>query len=96
MEIISRKDLIARITETVETSGIVGSRRQGGLSWTWQRTWAVDCSLHVDIDDPKVEVVWPSMHRTPAEARAAVALYSQVTDLACLLESMLRRAKVSP
>lgn len=37
----------------------------------------------------KVQVSWSSTNRSPASARAAINLYNEVNDLACLLEALI-------
>lgn len=73
------------------------------LTVEWQRSWGVSCSLSFRLSlaglettadgqriltlAPEVLVFWSSTGRSPAASRAALALYSAVTDLACLLEA---------
>lgn len=40
----------------------------------------------------RVQVSWSSTNRTPSEARAAIVLYNEVNDLACLLEALINEA----
>lgn len=73
------------------------------LSLEWRWAWSVSVNLYVsfafqkheNIEDsvihwytPKVEVSWSSTSRSPSTARAAIALYSEVTDLACVLQAI--------
>ncbi len=74
------------------------------LNIEWDRSWGVGCSLSVSMrhngiereetrivyhSKAVVEVGWSSTCRSGAEAMAAIALYQQVAQLACLLESVL-------
>lgn len=43
----------------------------------------------------RVNVSWSGTGRSTAEASAAIALYQQVTQLACLLEAMLARVDIA-
>lgn len=46
-----------------------------------------ECSLAIDVTNRTVQVSWSAMHRTPSQARANLALYTQVTDLAMLIQA---------
>ena len=73
----------------------------GMQSFCWEQSWGVGCDLRMGWKDGtktyhgkkrKVslltcEVSWSSTGRNLRDARAAVVLYGQVTDLACLIES---------
>jgi hypothetical protein len=74
------------------------------ISVSWERSWTVGCSLGFDLrpigretkeDGSRVrtygfvvDVSWSSTERSPAASRAAIALYSAVTDLAAQIETM--------
>jgi hypothetical protein len=80
------------------------------LNIEWERGWGLGCSLSISIRhgrlemeetrivhhrEVRVEVGWSSTGRGPAEAVAAVALYQQVTQLACLIESVLGEMEIA-
>jgi hypothetical protein len=80
------------------------------LAIEWDRAWGANCSLsislhHASLEQEEtrivhhvrasVELSWSSTGRSPAEAVAAIALYRQVAELACLLESVLARMDVA-
>jgi hypothetical protein len=70
----------------------------------WSRSWTVGCGLsfvlryegketkedgvEIETYSRALNISWPSTGRTPAAARAAIALYSAVTDLAAQIETM--------
>jgi hypothetical protein len=74
------------------------------ISADWSRSWTVGCSLYfvlhykgreikedgteVQTYDCAVNINWSATGRTPAAARAAIALYSAVTDLGAQIETM--------
>jgi hypothetical protein len=89
-----------RLAHFIETAE---EREEYSLSVDWERAWSVGCSLRVGFRHetetydgkkirrayPTVEVSWSSTGRSVAAARASVALYAQVTDLAALVETFL-------
>lgn len=75
----------------------------------WRYAWSLSVNLHtsfpyrafekdeedtIHVYDLKVAVSWSSTERSPACARAAINIYSQVTDLACLLEAIGAENKI--
>jgi hypothetical protein len=48
-----------------------------------------ECNLSVNLKRGKVEVGWSSSSRSPSQARANIVLYTQVCDLAALIESFI-------
>jgi len=77
----------------------------GGVQYfNWEQSWGVSCSLQVDwktvtkrkdgkdvkITVPECKVSWSSTGRDIASARAAILLYSAVTDLAIIIETHFR------
>lgn len=87
MNPLDRKDLEKSLTDADASSIRVECRR----------AWGVSASLAVRVTGGfgtkkphlQVDVSWPSTNHSPSQARAAVALISQVTDLACTLEAMI-------
>lgn len=86
-----------------ELSNLSRQAINGHLSVDWRRANFVECSLSVRMratprnEWPKgsqfagemvVEVSWSSTHRTAIQVVACAALYSQVAQFACLLESI--------
>jgi hypothetical protein len=80
------------------------------LNIEWSRSFGVGCSLSIALRHARVEqeetrivhhlratveVGWSSTGRGPAEAMAAVALYQQVAQLACLVETVLARLEIA-
>ncbi len=80
------------------------------LTIEWERSWGVGCSLSISIGHGRleqeemrvvhhrkvrVEIGWSSTGRGTAEAIAAIALYQQVAQLACLIESVLARMEIA-
>ncbi len=103
---IPRLDALKSLDTTIVAASVPGMRTRdpgrmghdshfGTSTYAWDRGWAVSCDLTVDLNNAVVSVSWSAMSRTPAEARAAVVLYSAVADLACLLESQLRRMTIA-
>ena len=82
----------------------------GYINIEWERSWGVGASLSVGFRHGRLEqeetriiyhkrgdlsVGWSSTGRTPTEAMAAIALYTQVAQLACLLESVLGHLEIA-
>jgi hypothetical protein len=79
-------------------------------SFEWEQAWGVHCNLRVKWNEGEkrlygktlkvskltCEVSWSGTGRDLSQARAAVALYSQVVDLGCLLESHMDGHAVEP
>ena len=80
------------------------------LNIEWTRSFGVGCSLSIGLRHarleheetrlvhharPMVEVGWSSTGRGPAEAMGAIALYQQVAQLACLVETVLARLEIA-
>lgn len=76
----------------------------------WERSFAVGVSLNIALrpglidradghmlyhQRPVVEVSWSGTSRSPAESMAAIALYQQVAQLACLVEAALARMNIA-
>lgn len=69
----------------------------GGVRADIECGWGVDASLSIAPwfeGNPhklclRVSVGWSSMKFSPAHARAAAILHSQMADVACLLEAMI-------
>lgn len=85
------------------------SNRIPYVSLEWRYVWSLGVNLYtsfpyratekdeedtVHVYDLRVEVSWSSTARSPACARAAINIYSQVTDLACLLEAIGAENKI--
>ena len=78
-----------------------GCRFGDWQSFSWEQGWGVGCDLQVTWEDrevvkngkkvkqcyPVCKVSWSSTGRSPLEARAAILLYSAVTDLATVIET---------
>lgn len=62
----------------------------GILTIHWNRGFGVSCSLVAFVEDATVhaEIHWSDTTRNGTTAKDAIALYSQVAQLACLLESI--------
>src|SRR3954471_14755095 len=80
------------------------------LNIEWSRSFGVGCSLSIGLRAgrvereeerviyharPVVEVNWSGTSRSPAESMAAIALYQHVTQLACLVETVLARLEIA-
>jgi hypothetical protein len=80
------------------------------LNIAFERSWGVGCDISVSIRHSglereetrmvlhkraSVEVSWSSTGRGPAEAMAAIALYTQVAQLACLVQAVLDRLDIA-
>jgi hypothetical protein len=80
------------------------------LNIAWERSWGVGCDLSISIRHgglereetrvvlhkrAEVQVSWSSTGRGPAEAMAAIALYTQVAQLACLVQAVLDRLDIA-
>lgn len=63
----------------------------------WTREFAVSCSMVAFIESGKVhtELHWRDIPRGAAVATEAIALYSQVAQLACLLESIASSMEIA-
>ena len=90
------KTIIAANIAGMTTDLTTAANENGPLFVDWSRANGVvariTVSLEVNADLTHgftVSVEWNLTARTSARARAAVALYSQVADLACLIEAML-------
>lgn len=99
----SADNAIADIWEQVEAG-------RDYLNIEWARSFGVGCSLSIGLRHGRlehdgnrivhqvraaVEVGWSSTGRGPAEAMAAIALYTQVAQLACLVEAALGRMEIA-
>jgi hypothetical protein len=75
----------------------------GSFYLSWERSWVAGCTLHFSLKPMDkitndegvthvykgaVQVSWSSTGRTPSGARAAIALYIAVTDLAAQIETL--------
>jgi len=77
-------------------------RENDSMSFTYRLAFGIEVTLYVRMQivgnaekgkalpvEPKIEVMWASSGMSAGKARAAVALYSKVTDLACAIEARL-------
>ncbi len=98
---ITRAGAVVMVLNAVNVAAIGGLRprdatperdaRSGAMRFNWERSFKAHCDLEVNLDGlngVEVCVGWSSTGRSPSAARASVVLYSAVTDLACLIESM--------
>lgn len=73
------------------------------ISLEWRYAWAVSVNLYTSFNfykseriegteihwyQPKIELSWSSTSRSPSTARASINLYTQATDLACLMQAI--------
>ena len=88
---------VARIIEETNVRGCKPSYSVG-LDREYERGWGIGCRLNVafdhvwdevDIFKIRIDVSWSSTTRDVASARAAIKLYTEVTDLAAELQSVL-------
>lgn len=98
-----------KIPEWVEQR-LADAARNDYLNIVLDRGWGISCGLNISLrhgglereetrmvlhKTARVEVSWSSTGSEPAEAMAAIALYTQVAQLACLLESVLGRLDIA-
>ena len=76
------------------------------ISFDWRSGWSINCNLNLsytyDCDEktifeyvkPHIAISWSSTGRSCPSARAAINLYSAVTDLGCLIQSVLDESRI--
>jgi hypothetical protein len=76
----------------------------GGSHFEWEQSWGVSCTLRINWKEakkrtggktvtfsvPSCDIGWSSTGRDIVSARAAILLYSAVTDLATLIQTHYR------
>lgn len=95
-------DQLSRSMQAELMEALVGNDIKA-LTVEWNLAWSISTTMYISFNrqghekinnrsivwyKPKVEITWSSTGRTPAMARAAINLYSQVNDLACLIEAI--------
>ena len=95
-EKLTAADAHKRICDTISAAHISGAPSALADScsfWSilhvsFSRAWTVEASIEITIGDPvSCRVSWPSTYRTPSQSIAAIALYREVAELACLIEA---------
>lgn len=54
-----------------------------------RKSWGSEVNLSLNFRRNQIEVTWSSTGRTPVQAMAAIALYSEVTTLAASIQAVL-------